>query len=101
MIENSISYFFNPGPSSDLELERQYRSKNDPEKPPKAGPGDKYIVIGAIVGMIAGGIVGTIVGSYFKFFLPGIIAGVFAGGIIGATIGDLIKKRRQKPGSEL
>lgn len=91
---NSISYFYNPQELDDLwvrkDLESQYRSEHDPEKPPKWKPGDIYIVIGTVVGLIVGGILG------FFGVLFGIVGDTIAGGIIGATIGALIKKRRQK-----
>ena len=79
------------------ELRRIYPSENDPERPPKWEPGDKYTVCGTIVGLIVGGVSGAI-GSrlFFGFGLFGLLGGIFPGGIIGAIIGDFIRKRRLK-----
>ena len=83
----------------DQQMRLKYRSENDPERPPEREPGDKYILIGAVVGLITGGTAGAIVGVLYSgvtgIFL-GVTIGSITGGIIGVIIGDSIKKRRQR-----
>ena len=97
---NLLSLLFHPDQFDprDRELELQYRSEHDPERPPKWKPGDKYTVIGVLVGVILGGALVAIGDRYFGFtnFFFGIAGGTIIGGIIGATVGDLIRKHRQK-----
>ena len=79
------------------DLRQRYGSDNDPERPPKRGPGDKYILICGAIGLSVGGVLGAIVGGLCFGFLGGVIgflAGFFGGGIIGVIIGDSIRKRR-------
>ncbi|UCH43364.1 MAG: hypothetical protein JSW16_02140 [Dehalococcoidales bacterium] len=79
------------------DLRNKYRSENDPERPPKRGPGDKYILIGALTGLIIGGVSVAIVGGIFFGFIGGVLGflgGFIAGGITGVMIGDSVRKRR-------
>jgi MFS family permease len=81
------------------DMRKIFRSDNDPERPPKREPGDKYILIGAIIGLIIGGILGAVIGWLFFSIagvLLGIILGFIIGGVAGVYIGDAIKKRRPR-----
>ena len=79
------------------DLRQRYGSDNDPERPPKRGPGDKYILICGAIGLSVGGASGAVVGGLCFGFLGGslgFLGGFIAGGIIGVIIGDSIRKRR-------
>ena len=98
---NSMTYYivdpFGRQKEYDRDLRQRYGSDNDPERPPKRGPGDKYILIGGAIGLSVGGASGAIVGGLCFGFLGGslgFLGGFIAGGIIGVIIGDSIRKRR-------
>lgn len=92
-----ISDPFHKQKEFESDMRKIFSSDNDPEKPPRRQPGDKYILIGAIVGLIIGGVLGAFIG-WFLFniagVLLGIILGLIIGGVAGAYIGEAIKKRR-------
>lgn len=82
-----------------MESRMGYGSDNHPDKPPRAEPGDKYIVIGATTGLIIGGVLGVFVGSHYAGFTGGLIGlfgGVIVGGLVGTQVGSLMKKRWRK-----
>ena len=91
---NSVVRFYHlPGQVDDVltraQMERQYGSESDPEKPPRRKPGDRYIIVGAVVGLVAGGGLGSF-GGLFAIFGGGIV-----GALIGSLIGNLVRKRRK------
>ena len=81
------------------DMKKIFSSDNDPEKPPKKEPGDKYILIGAIAGLIVGGILGAVIG-WLLFNMTGVLLGMIfgciIGGVAGAYIGEVIKKRHPR-----
>jgi len=99
---NSLTHYHIVDPFGRLkeferDLRQRYGSDKDPERPPKRGPGDKYILIGGAIGLITGGASGAVIGGLCFGFLGGVlgfIVGFFGGGIIGVIIGDSIRKRR-------
>ena len=101
-----MRFYVNPGGfnrETQWELEREYASKNDTEKPPLPESGDKYISVSAIIGIIFGAVTGIILGfalnwPYLTIFFAAII-GVVIGGMVGAGIGTLIKKNKLTPKS--
>ena len=84
---NSLTFMEWREPSNEDVAEMRVKNTYRDGKPQKPKPGDKYILIGAIVGMIIGGVLGYSVNLFVC------IIGIIAGGIIGALAGDLIKKR--------
>jgi uncharacterized protein YcfJ len=77
---------------NELELQQQYKSDNDPEKPPPKEHGDKYYAAGALVGAIFGGITGGVLSRFGGLMLFDIIGGGVVGGFIGIFIGSQIRK---------
>jgi predicted lipid-binding transport protein (Tim44 family) len=101
---NKMRFFYDPTAHSretQWEMEREYASKADPDKPPPLESGDKYIAIGAVTGIVLGGAAGAATGLLFHLALLTIIftavAGLVIGGLIGAAIGSRIKKHRLTP----
>ncbi|MFH1381743.1 MAG: hypothetical protein ABIH70_02505 [Chloroflexota bacterium] len=96
----NASYHYQPFVEFDrrvreLEAQRQYGTKRDPERPPPREPGDGYIIFGLVVGAIAGIALGAAIALYFDFLsnVIGLVSGGIAGGVIGTIIGGEIKKR--------
>ena len=78
---------------NELELEQQYKTEDDPEKPPVKEYGDKYYVAGALLGVTMGGTIGGILSIFGGWMLFDIIGGCVAGGLLGIFIGSRIRKR--------
>ena len=108
-IRHSMRYFFHPheiimrGRVIEWELEREYSSKNDPEKPPPPKRGDIYILLGTIIGMIAGGVSGAIIGIKVQLNIFCIalcfFGGVIIGALLGVFLGGIIKKHTLHKGT--
>jgi hypothetical protein len=102
----AMRFYVNPSgfhQETQWELEREYASKKDPDKPPLPESGDKYISVCAIIGIIFGAVVGIGLGfwlglAYITIFFAAII-GVVIGGLAGASIGARIKKNKLTPKS--
>ncbi|MBI2852225.1 MAG: hypothetical protein HYX84_03870 [Chloroflexi bacterium] len=79
----------------ELEMERQYGPKHDPQGPPPKRPGDKYVLIGLVVGVVIGGVLGILLARLVPFVsvAVGLIAGAIAGGIVGVMVADKLKDR--------
>ena len=99
-----MRFYVNPSgfhQETQWELEREYASKKDPDKPPLPESGDKYISVCAIIGIVFGAVVGIGLGfwlglAYITIFFTAII-GVVIGGLVGASIGARIKKHKLTP----
>ena len=79
----------------EFELSRRLEPEpgDDPEKPPRQEPGDKYLFIGAFIGLVVGGVSGGIVSGFIGWLITNIIIGLVVGGVAGVWIGSLFKKR--------
>lgn len=82
----------------ELELLQQYKSGDDPEKPPPKERGDKYYALGALIGVIVGGIIGDMLSRFGGLILFDIIGGGVVGGFLGIFAGSLMKKRMLNKG---